>query len=76
MYTVLIINPASYVVFPPDDFILQPLPMLILLSLDVKPSLKANTLAEMMASFGSCGLAGVLYYCLLPLKKKYLVSQH
>lgn len=44
--------------------------MLILLSLDVKPSLKANTLAEMMASFGSCGLAGVLYYCLLPLKKK------
>lgn len=40
----------------------------------MKPSLKANALAEMMASFGSCGLPGVLHYCLLPLIK-YLVSQ-
>lgn len=52
----------------------SPSPTLPLLSLDVKPSLKANALAEMMASFGSCGLPGVLHYCLLPLIK-YLVSQ-
>lgn len=65
---------ALYMVFPLDDFIVQPSPTLPLLSLDVKPSLKANTLAEMMASFGSCGLPGVLHYCLLPLIK-YLVSQ-
>jgi len=63
-----------YVAFPPDDLIVQPSPALLLLSLDMKPSLKANTLAEMMASFGSYGLPGVLHYCLLPLIK-YLLSQ-
>lgn len=63
-----------YIVFPPDDFIVQPSPTLLLLSLDMKPSLKAHTSAEMMASFGSYGLPGVLHYCLLPLIK-YLVSQ-
>lgn len=38
---------------PPDDFITQPLPTRILLSLDMKPSPKAKTWPEVMAPFGS-----------------------
>lgn len=43
-----------------------------LLSSAMKPSLKANPLAEMVAPLGSSGSPGVLHYCLLI---KYLVSQ-
>lgn len=49
-----------------DDFIAQPCPTLLLLSLDMKPSLKANTVAKISASFVSYGLPGVLHYCLYP----------